>query len=264
MEATTDIANVGNTELTSAEERHRRAIILDAKLEDALLESFACMAEIVDLKLYQELGYATAKEYFEKKSLTVAQVYRFATIGREIAPQLQDSKFKKEVAQLGVGKLEILARKAEGSLPALMQGNTITLGDEEYSLDDLNDVSVRNLDERLKKLSKKVEENELLNEQKKTLELEKKHQQKRIKELEEQNDKYRQQSESYDEIERDVKEASKLFERDRILVNRIETEQVPKDLALILKTLIYTVQEGGEAMAERHAELLMSMDMEEL
>ena len=90
------------------------------------------------------------------------------------------------------------------------------------------------------------------------------HQQKRIKELEEQNDKYRQQSESYDEIERDVKEASKLFERVRILVNRIETEQVPKDLALILKTLIYTVQEGGEAMAERHAELLMSMDMEEL
>ena len=111
-----------------------KRIILDAKLEDALLESFACMAEIVDLKLYQELGYATAKEYFEKKSLTVAQVYRFATIGREIAPQLQDSKFKKEVAQLGVGKLEILARKAEGSLPALMQGNTITHSSLECSV----------------------------------------------------------------------------------------------------------------------------------
>lgn len=242
------------------EERKKRALILDAKLNDALLDTFLISAELVDEKLYNELGYETAREYFQDKSITIGQAYKYARIGREIKPLLSsnNSSSAKAFANIGVLKLDEIVRHASDQIPALMKGDSIMLGDEEYTAEELQEVTAVDLTEKLRKLSKKVERNEVLEQQVKTLELEKQALEKEVKEREDRDAKYREVSNDFDAIQRDLKEASAAYERVRILVHRIDSNEIPQALGLTLSTLITTIQETGEMMAERHAEVMFN------
>lgn len=242
------------------EERKQRALILDAKLNDALLDTFIISAELVDERLYQELGFETARDYFENKSITIGQAYKYARIGREIKPLLLSTSTSKAslVANIGVKKLDEIVRHAADQIPALMKGDTIQLGDEEYSAEDLQEVSAVDLTEKLRKLSIKVERNEVLEQQVKTLELEKKALEKEVKEREGRDARYREISTSFDAIEKDLKEASAAYERVRVLVHRIDSQEIPDTLGLTLSTLITTIQQTSEMMAERHAQVMFN------
>jgi chromosome segregation ATPase len=216
------------------------------------------MAQIIDEQLYKELDYRTAKDYFEAKSLSVRQVYRYAQIGRVMAPSLGDAKYKKEVASFGVSKLRVLASKAEDQLPGLLVNGQIQLGEEVYSADELNEMPVRDLNDHLKKLSKKVEENEVLNERNKNLQLEKKHLEKEVKEQAEKIDRYRQVSESYDEIDVELKKASQALEEVAERLTKVKIDAVPITLQPRLVTLLETFQSTSERMNERFTEILIA------
>lgn len=244
------------------EERKNRALILDSKLNDALLDTFIISAELVDQKLYKELGYESAKDYFQNKSISVSQAYRFAGIGREIKPLLSSGKteFTSEIAHVGTRKLEEIVRNASDQLEGLFTDGKIKLGDEEYSTDDLQEISFRELDSRLKTLSKKVEKNDLLEEQNKSLQLEKKVLLKEQEEFKKRDQKYREASVTYDEMERDIVDATEAFAEVQKLLNRIETSLVPKQLGPRLKLLIETIQNAGVDIAETHSEVMFKYD----
>jgi hypothetical protein len=246
------------------DERKNRALILDSKLNDALLDTFIISAELVDQKLYKELGYETAKDYFQNKSISISQAYRFAGIGREIKPLISSGKteYSSEIAHVGTRKLEEIVRHASEQLDGLFSDGKITLGDEEYSTDDLQEISFRELDERLKSLSKKVEKNELLEEQKKSLELEKKSLLKEQEELKKRDQKYRQISDDYDTIEKDIIDATEAFALVQKYITRIDGKEIPKDLGSRLKTLIQTVQNAGVDLAELHMDVMLTFDEE--
>jgi len=244
------------------DERKNRALILDSKLNDALLDTFVISAELVDQKLYKELGYETAKDYFQNKSISVSQAYRYAQIGREIKPLLESGKTKHSIsiANVGTSKLEEIVRHANDQLEGLFSEGKIKLGDEEYSTDDLQEISFRELDSRLKTLSKKVEKNDLLEEQNKSLQLEKKVLLKEQEEFKKRDQKYREASVTYDEMERDIVDATEAFAEVQKLLNRIETSLVPKQLGPRLKLLIETIQNAGVDIAETHSEVMFKYD----
>ncbi|HAH52544.1 MAG TPA: hypothetical protein DCL80_15325 [Balneola sp.] len=244
------------------EERKTRAVILDSKLNDALLDTFIISAELVDQKLYKELGYESAKDYFQNKSISIRQAYRFAGIGREIKPLLSSGKteFTSEIAHVGTRKLEEIVRNASDQLEGLFTDGKIKLGDEEYSTDDLQEISFRELDSRLKTLSKKVEKNDLLEEQNKSLQLEKKVLLKEQEEFKKRDQKYREASVTYDEMERDIVDATEAFAEAQRLINRIETSLVPKQLGPRLKLLIETIQNAGVDIADMHSEVMFKYD----
>jgi hypothetical protein len=246
-------------EVFGTDERKQRALILDAKLNDALLDTFIISAELVDEKLYKELGYETAREYFENKSITIGQAYKYARIGREIKPLLAKGNPSSAAAfaNIGVLKLDEIVRHASDQIPALMQGETIVLGDEEYTAEELQEVSDVNLTEKLRKLSKKVEKNELLEEQNKTLSLEKKTLEKELTEFKRRDEKYREYSVQFDEIDTDIREAFAALETVMKKITRIQSEQAPESLQLRLVNLIDSIQRGGERAAEMHQEVLL-------
>lgn len=244
----------------SEEDRLHRAIILDSKLEDALLQSYQYMAEIVDHKLYKELGFGSAKEYFQTKQISVRQLYNYAKIGREFKPYLSDPKHKDTFQRLGTSKIGLIASKLSDQIDPFMQGGTIEIGDEIYTVDDIDNASVKQIEERLKSLSKKVEKNDLLMEQNKSLELEKKVLLKEQDDFKKRDKKYREVSEFYDEIERDIVDATEAFAEAQRLINRIDTSLVPKQLGPRLKLLIETIQNAGVDIAEMHSEVMFKYD----
>ena len=244
------------------DERKNRALILDSKLNDALLDTFVISAELVDQKLYKELGYETAKDYFQNKSISVSQAYRYARIGREIKPHLSlnSGSINSNISHVGTRKLEEIVSRASDQLEGLFTDGKIKLGDEEYSTDDLQEISFRELDSRLKTLSKKVEKNDLLEEQNKSLQLEKKVLLKEQEEFKKRDQKYREASVTYDEMERDIVDATEAFAEVQKLLNRIETSLVPKQLGPRLKLLIETIQNAGVDIAEIHSEVMFKYD----
>lgn len=246
------------------DERKNRALILDSKLNDALLDTFIFSAEMVDQKLYKELGFETAKDYFQVKSISIRQAYRYAQIGREIKPLLKSGKteFSSEISHVGTRKLEEIVRHASEQLDGLFSEGKITLGDEEYSTDDLQEISFRELDIRLKALSKKVAKNELLEEQKKSAELERDALLKEQEEFKKRDQKYREVSDNYDAIERDIVDATEGFAQVQKYITRIEGKEIPSDLGMRLKTLIQTIQNAGVDLAELHMDVMLNMDEE--
>ncbi len=253
--------------------RKERAIIIDSKLGDALLNVFIYSAELVDNELYKELlhpetgrPFKSAKEYFETKSISIRQAYRYAYIGREIKPHLHASNktSSADLASIGVAKIEEMVRHASDEIPRLMAEGTITLGDEEYSVEDLKETSFKNLKEELKKISKKVEKNELLEEQNKTLTLEKTALEKELKEERNFNFRYRETSDSFDQIDEDLKAAASAWETVQVRLNRIESDEIDSALALRLKTLIESIQMGAERIPYKHEKMLMELMNEEL
>jgi len=247
-------------EFVSDEARLHRALILDSKLEDALLESYQYMAEIVDNKLYRELGFKYAKDYFETKQISVRQLYAYAQIGREYKPYLSDPNHKETFKKLGTSKIGLIASKLTDQIDSLMNDEVIQIGDETYTVEDLENTSKREFEDRLKKLSKKVEKNDLLEEQKKALELEKKALLKEQDEFKARDKKYREVSVTYDEMERDIVDATEAFAEAQKLVSRIETDLVPKQLGPRLKLLIETIQNAGTDLADMHAEIMFKFD----
>lgn len=241
----------------SHEERLHRALILDSKLEDALLESYQYMAEIVDHKLYIELGFTSAKDYFQTKRINVSQLYVYAQIGREFKPYLSDPKHKETFKRLGTSKIGLIASKLSDQIDPFMQGGTIEIGDEVYTVEDINNSTVKQIEERLKALSKKLEKTELLEEQKKSLELENKAILKKLDEAEARDAKYREISETEAQIEADLNEASKAWERVQVLLYRINSIDAPTHLQTKLVDTIRTIQRGTDRISEQHAEVLI-------
>jgi flagellar capping protein FliD len=244
-------------EVFGTDERKARAILLDSKLEDSLLESYTYMAEIIDGRLYKELGYNNARSYFQAKEISVGQAYTYALIGRTYAPYLGEEYNRKKIASLGTSKIAEIARKCEDQIPALVGNNVIKLGDEEYTLEDINSMSVRDFNERMKKLSKKVEKNELLEEQNKTLSLEKKTLEKELTEFKRRDEKYREYSTEFDQIEEDIRGAYAALEVMMKKITRIQSEHAPEDLQLRMVSLIDSLQRAGNRAANMHAEILI-------
>lgn len=248
---------VHNDVEVSTEERHQRALILDAKLEDALLESYQYMAEIIDEKLYKELGYDNARAYFEAKQISVQQAYRFAMIGRTYEPYLNDKSSRKTINQLGTSKIEIIARKLEDQIPALMAGETIKLGDEEYTAEDLKEFTVRDMNERIKKANKKLEEFEVETEKRKNAELERDHLKKENDQLKELGQKYREKSITQDQIKEDLDEFDKCWTTMQRILTRVEVGDQPEHLQIEFVERLNRLQKGSERFNAMHTELLL-------
>jgi len=246
------------------DERKNRALILDSKLNDALLDTFIFSAEMVDRKLYKELGFETAKDYFQAKSVSLSSAYRYAQIGRTIKPYLSEGNNPNvgKIVDIGTSKLEQIFKSASEQIPTLFSDGKITLGDEEYSTDDLQEISFRELDTRLKSLSKKVAKNELLEEQKKSAELERDALLKEQEQYKKRDQKYREVSDNYDAIERDIVDATEAFAQVQKYITRIDGKQIPIVLQPRLKTLIQTIQNAGVDLAELHMDVMLNMDEE--
>lgn len=244
----------------SSEERHQRALILDAKLEDALLESYQYMAEMIDEKLYKELGYQTAREYFEAKQISVYQAYRFALIGRTYEPYLNSKDHKKTIYELGTSKIEVIARKLDDQVDRLMKDGKIQIGDEEYTDEEIKQFSFRELDERIKKMSKKVEDYEVIREQKKNAELERDHLKQRNKELEERDEKYRERSSEIEAVTSDLEAAEKAFNDFADHLDRIDEGAIPERFEFRLVALIDLLLVADEKFREKFIDIIMKHD----
>jgi len=241
----------------STEQRQKRALILDAKLDDALLESFIYMAEIVDDRLYEELGYDNARDYFKAKELEVRQVYRYAQIGRLIKPHLDGSDYKRQVAGIGSSKLQLLASKLDDQIEHLMKDGKIVMGGEEYTAEELQTLGYRDIIEQLKKTSKRVDDYEVVQEQKKNAELERDHLKKEIKELKEFEEKHRERSQTADKIESDIDIAEKAFQKFYEAIDRIDAEKIPERLEVRLSVLIERLRVSDENFREKFIDLML-------
>lgn len=246
----------------STEERHQRALILDAKLEDALLESYQYMAEIIDEKLYKELGYDNARAYFEAKQITVNQAYKYALIGRTYKPYLSDPAARKKITDLGTSKIESIARNLEDQIPALMAGDTIRLGDEEYTAEDLKEFTVREVREEIKKANKKLEDYEVVKEQKKNAELERDHLAKENEELKGIEKEYRNRSIKQAQVVEDLDDVIKHWAKVQKLITRIELDECTDDVKRRLADIITDIQRDGKRLAKNHMETMLEFEHE--
>ena len=246
-------------------DRSTRAKVIDNRIQQGIVELAEDMAEMIVNRLYLELKnhetgelFSSAREYFSSRQISKTQGYRLVYLGLEVMPKLVDSKLKEEMLRLGQGKLEIISKKAD--FDSLLAKGSLKIGDEEFDLSDLEEMKRDDLDARLKSLSKKVEKNDLLEEQNKSLQLEKKVLLKEQEEFKKRDQKYREASVTYDEMERDIVDATEAFAEVQKLLNRIETSLVPKQLGPRLKLLIETIQNAGVDIAEIHSEVMFKYD----
>lgn len=250
----------------STETRRQRALILDAKLNEVIIDTYVYSAELVDEKLFKELinpetkePFNTAREYFAHKSISLANAYRYARIGRELIPQLAagNSEYSGAVTSIGVKKLEEIVRYASDQMDSLMGSGQIQLGDEVYSADDLKEITFDQFRNEIKKANKKVENYEVEVEKRKNAELERDQLAKEKREMEQRDAKYRDRSVTEDQIEQDLEAASKAFEKLQTCLTRIDPENLPERMEFNVVALIDLLPKAHENFSEKFFDVMM-------
>jgi flagellar motility protein MotE (MotC chaperone) len=188
--------------------RKQMATILDRQLKSAMTDIYIASSEIIDHKLYQELGYSTAASYFETLAISERKAYQYAVIGRELRPHayLSDGKENpkaKQTANLGYSKLEEIVRHAKDQIDNLIQNGQIQIGGETLSREEIESKSVRDLRNQLKEAKAAKEENE-------RLKYENKHLERSVEDLKEDNERLAKYKTGITQ-EKEVREALESF-----------------------------------------------------
>jgi hypothetical protein len=189
-------------------DRKQMAAILDRQIKSAMTDIYIATSEIIDHKLYQELGHSTAASYFETLAISERKAYQYAVIGRELRPHayLSDGKENpkaKQTANLGYSKLEEIVRHAKDQIDNLIQNGQIQIGGETLSREEIESKSVRDLRNQLKEAKAAKEENE-------RLKYEKKHLERSVEDLKEDNERLAKYKTGITQ-EKEVREALESF-----------------------------------------------------
>lgn len=150
--------------INSTPERKNKALIVDSKIKDSVVDLWINISIMVDEELYRELGHSTAKEYFKKLDISSSLAYRYAFIGRG----LREEKVKQigsgsvhtygHLGDIGSSKMEQIIRNAREELPRLIAEGKMEIDDDELSVDDLKKRSLKEMRRQLTALKTAEEE----------------------------------------------------------------------------------------------------------
>lgn len=210
QEESTTLVDIGHVndfqKIESTPERKRLAEVLDAKLQENLFETYLILSRIVDEKLYQELNFESAKDYFEAKKIQPRQAYRFAAIGRVIKELPNGVTSMSHLVDIGPTRLYELSINASDQVEELARKGVINIGDEELTAEQLQNTTIKDLKRKLREAEKKAEQTELLETRERANQLEIKALQKEKEELEAFKLKHASRAENIDLIERDLED----------------------------------------------------------
>jgi uncharacterized protein YmfQ (DUF2313 family) len=169
-----------------------RAIFVDNEIRRHSISLYVNLSVMMDERLFEQLGFETAKDYItdlsQTLSITTRQIYVLASIGREFKPYalLPDgtvSENAERAAVLGQKKLSLIAKHAKEEVAKLIEQGKIEIGDEELTLDDLKKKSVKALRDEMKEMSSKAQRTDELDAKLKLKEKENEDLLKELKEL---------------------------------------------------------------------------------
>ncbi|MEQ9279451.1 MAG: hypothetical protein RLN83_08125 [Balneola sp.] len=243
------------------------ALQVHGQIEGAFWQLATALSRIKNDKLFLALGYTSFKGYCKDTlPFGVRNAYHYAIVGERIGARLLESNkstnpgSQSKLEEMGIKRLRLIATKAEDQIESLINEGKISLDDIDLTSDDIANMTVKALKDQLEKEKTKSGKYELVSEQKKMLELEKEVLLKEQEEFKKRDQKYREASVTYDEMERDIVDATEAFAEAQKLLNRIETSLVPKQLGPRLKLLIETIQNAGVDIAETHSEVMFKYD----
>lgn len=110
---------------------------------------------IFDEKLYLDLGCSSRDEYINRMlPFGRKQAYQYHKVAGKFAPYLESGE---SIEELGIRKLNELAKLDQPDIEALLEGKEIGEGDDKVSLAEIREASSREVSDQIKKVRQKYQ-----------------------------------------------------------------------------------------------------------